>query len=70
VTTGDEARPTARRREQLTELARRSKEVILLSALVGTITGFAVAAFGNDTGTCGAELLRRHNPQLGYPGLR
>jgi CIC family chloride channel protein len=45
VTIGDDIRPTARRRAQLAELARRSKEVVLLSALLGAITGFAVAGF-------------------------
>jgi CIC family chloride channel protein len=45
VTISDDSRPTARRRAQITELARRSKEVVLLSALLGAITGFAVAGF-------------------------
>src|SRR5262245_57132706 len=45
MTTGGELRPDARRRARLTELARRSKEVLLLSALVGATTGFAVAGF-------------------------
>jgi CIC family chloride channel protein len=35
----------ARRRAQLAEFARRSKEVVLLSAVVGAGTGLAVAAF-------------------------
>jgi CIC family chloride channel protein len=35
----------ARRREELTRLARRSKEVLLLAAVVGVVTGAIVAVF-------------------------
>ncbi len=49
---GDRLRPLSQRRAQLAELARRSKEVVLLSAVVGATTGLAVAAFESVVTAC------------------